>query len=139
MKGYRITLALMLLFALSIPIIAFSQDEAATATIRTLQIEYYASSSVGVKIMYRGFDNVQKFLYLPKSFENKYYRFVMAPKGVSTHGLPVLLVRMRNQEVIFVDIYTKYLREKAVIADFDSEDLENFREAEEKGRIELDF
>ena len=139
MKKLFIGIALLLLAALVVPAAVVAQDEADEITIRTLSIDYYAADINGVKVMYRGFDNVQRYLYLPKSFEGKYYRFVMAPKGVSTSGLPALLFRMRGTDVIFVDIYTKYLRASASIADFTDEDLELFRAAEERGKVELEF
>jgi hypothetical protein len=129
----------LLLGALIIPAAAFAQDETDETTIRTLPIEYYAADRNGVKVLYRSFDNVQHYLYLPKSFEGKYYRFVMAPKGVGTSGLPILIFRMKGSEVIFVDIYTKYLRANASIADFTEEDLEQFKAAEDRGKVELEF
>jgi hypothetical protein len=128
-----------MMFCALLPVTAFSQDDVRQATIRTLPIEYYASSRVGVKILYRSFDNVQRFLYLPKSFEGSQYRFVMAPKGVGTGGLPALIIRMRDTEVVFIDIYTKYLRSSASIADFNDEDLKRFEAAEQKGKIEMEF
>lgn len=118
---------------------AFSQDDLEQPTIRSLPVDYYASNRDGVKILYRSFDNVQHYLYLPKSFEGSKYRFVMAPKGVGTGGLPALIVRMRGKEVIFVDIYTRYLRSAASIADFNDEDLSRFKAVEEKGKIEMEF
>jgi hypothetical protein len=139
MKRTSLILALILTVSIITSLNALSQDDAQDITIRTLSIEYYAASSDGVKILYRGFDNTQRFLYLPKSFEGKGYRFVMAPKGAGTGGLPALIVRMKGNEVIFVDIYTRYLRSKASIADFDEEDLEQFRAVETKGKIELEF
>jgi hypothetical protein len=139
MKRTSLILALILTVSLCSALSALSQDDAEDITIRTLPIEYYAASSDGVKILYRGFDNTQRFLYLPKSFEGKGYRFVMAPKGVATGGLPALIVRMRGNEVIYVDIYTRYLRSTASIADFDEEDLEQFEAVERKGTIELEF
>jgi hypothetical protein len=131
-------ISIMMVCAL-FPVTAFSQDDARKATIRTLPIEYYASSRVGVKILYRSFDNVQRYLYLPKSFEGSQYRFVMAPKGVGMGGLPALIVRMRDTEIVFIDIYTKYLRSSASIADFNEEDLRRFEAAEQKGKIEMEF
>ena len=139
MKKLFIGITLLLLAALLIPATSFSQDESDQVTIRTLSIEYYAADINGVKVMYRGFDNVQRYLYLPKSFEGRYYRFVMAPKGVGTGGLPALICRMRGTDVLFVDIYTKYLRASASIADFTDEDLEQFIAVEDKGKVELEF
>jgi hypothetical protein len=121
------------------PVTVLSQDDLEQATIRTLPIDYYAANKDGVKILYRSFDNVQRYLYLPKSFEGSKYRFVMAPKGVGTGGLPALIIRMRDKEVIFVDIYTRYLRTSASIADFNDEDMKRFKAAEEKGTIEMEF
>ena len=139
MKRISIPFALIVLAAMIVPFTVLSQDDLEDVTIRTLPIDYYASSSDGVKIIYRGFDNEQRYLYLPKSFEGTKYRFVMAPKGVAASGLPALIVRMRGKEVIFIDIYTKYLRSSASIANFDEEDLSRFRAAEEKGKIEMVF
>jgi hypothetical protein len=139
MKKQFILIIPLLLAALVIPAAAFAQDETEEITIRTLSIEYYAEDRNGAKVLYRGFDNVQRYLYLPKSFEWKYYRFVMAPKGVFTGGLPVLIFRMKGSDVIFVDIYTKYLRANASIADFTDEDLEQFKAAENRGKVELEF
>jgi hypothetical protein len=139
MKKLFIGITLLLLAVLVIPATSFSQDESDQITIRTLSIDYYAADNNGVKVMYRGFDNVQRYLYLPKSFEDRYYRFVMAPKGVGTGGLPALIFRLRGTDVLFVDIYTKYLRASASIADFTDEDLEQFRAVEEKGKVELEF
>jgi hypothetical protein len=139
MKKLLIGILLLLLATLCIPTIPVAQDEPDKVTIRTLSIDYYAADINGVKVMYRGFDNVQRYLYLPKSFEGTYYRFVMAPKGVGTGGLPALIFRMRGTEVLFVDIYTKYLRANASIADFTEEDLEQFRAAEERGKVVLEF
>ena len=139
MKKLFIGITLLLLAAFVVPATSFAQDDSDKVTIRTLSIEYYAADSNGVKVMYRSFDNVQRYLYLPKSFEGKYYRFVMAPKGVGTGGLPALIFRMKGTDVLFVDIYTRYLRAKASIADFTDEDLEQFRAVEEKGKVELEF
>jgi hypothetical protein len=136
-RSFTVLLVLLAVAAL-VPVAATSQDEG-TITIRTLPVEYYAANSKGVKIMYRGYDNEQRYIYLPKSFEGTRFRFVMAPKGVSTSGLPALIVRMRDSEVVYIDIYTRYLRSSASIADFDEEDYEQFREAEEMGKIELAF
>jgi hypothetical protein len=139
MKKLFIGITLLLLVGLVIPATSFAQDEPDQITIRTLSIDYYAADFNGVKVMYRGFDNIQRYLYLPKSFEGTYYRFVMAPKGVGTEGLPALIFRMRGTDVLFVDIYTKYLRANASIANFTDEDLEQFRAVEEKGKVELEF
>jgi hypothetical protein len=139
MKKLYIAILLMILAGLVIPMAGVAQDDSENITIRTLSIDFYAADINGVKVMYRGFDNVQRYLYLPKSFEGTYYRFVMAPKGVGTGGLPALIFRMRGSEVLFVDIYTKYLRANASIADFNKEDLEQFRAAEERGKVVLEF
>jgi hypothetical protein len=139
MKKLFICITFMLLACLVIPASTFAQDESDKITIRTLSIDFYAADINGVKVMYRGFDNVQRYLYLPKSFEGRYYRFVMAPKGVGTGGLPALIFRMKGTEVLFVDIYTKYLRANASIANFDDEDIEQFRAVEKKGKVELEF
>jgi hypothetical protein len=138
MKRTAALLLIILVAAALVPVAVLSQDEG-SITIRTLPVEYYAANSKGVKIMYRGYDNVQRYIYLPKSFEGTRYRFVMAPKGVSTTGLPALIVRMRDSEIVYIDIYTKYLRSSASIADFDDEDYENFRKVEDKGSIKLAF
>ena len=139
MKKLFIITVLLLMTVLVIPATALSQEDTEQITIRTLPIEYYAADSNGVKILYRSFDNVLRYLYLPKSFERKYYRFVMAPKGVGMGGLPVLILRMRDSEIIFIDVYTQYLRANASIADFDEEDLEQFRAAEERGKVVIEF
>jgi len=139
MKKLFIGILFLLLAGMVVPAMSFAQDDSEQATIRTLSIDYYAADINGVKVMYRGFDNVQRYLYLPKSFEGRYYRFVMAPKGVGTGGLPVLIFRMKGTDVLFVDIYTKYLRANASIADFTADDLEQFRAAEKKGKVELEF
>ena len=139
MKKLYIAIVFVLLAGFIIPLTCIAQDDPDKITIRTLSIDYYAADINGVKVMYRGFDNEQRYLYLPKSFEGTYYRFVMAPKGVGTGGLPALIFRMRGTEVLFVDIYTKYLRANASIADFNEEDLEQFRAAEERGKVVLEF
>ena len=139
MKKLFIAITLLLLAGTVIPATSFAQEESDRTTIRTLSIDYYAADINGVKVLYRGFDNVQRYLYLPKSFEGRYYRFVMAPKGVGTGGLPALIFRMKGTDVLFVDIYTKYLRANASIADFTEKDLEQFRIVEERGHVELEF
>ena len=139
MKSLSLFIISLMMICALFPLTAFSQDDVQQATIRTLPIEYYASSRVGVKILYRSFDNVQRYLYLPKSFEGSQYRFVTAPKGVGMGGLPALIVRMRDSEIVFIDIYTKYLRSSASIAEFNDEDLKRFEAAEQKGKIEMEF
>lgn len=139
MKKLFIGITLLLLAALVFPATSLAQDESDKVTIRTLSIDYYAADINGVKVMYRGYDNVQRYLYLPRNFEGRYYRFVMAPKGVSTSGLPALILRLKGTDVLFIDIYTKYLRANASIADFTDEDLEQFRAVEKKDKVELEF
>jgi hypothetical protein len=140
MKNKIIWVLIITCFAvLSTPLI-FAQDDSQKLTLRTLTVDWYQYAGQGVKIQYRSFDNRPMILYLPLSFERKLYRFVEAPKSSGDYSaLPVLLVHMRGSNVVFVDIYTTYMMQKGQIAEFDQNDLENFKAAEEKGEIELIF
>ena len=126
-------------FLLSAPMI-FAQDNSNVLTLRTLTVDWYQYAGKGVKLQYRSFDNYPHILYLPLSFERKFYRFVEAPKGVGDfQGLPVLLVHMRGSKIDFIDIYTKYMMKDGKIAVFDQKDIDNFAAAEKKGTVELNF
>jgi hypothetical protein len=46
---------------------------------------------------------------------------------------------MKGQEIVFVDIYTQYMRTDGRIADFTKRDYENFKRTEQTGGIELEF
>jgi hypothetical protein len=133
----KLTVLIMLAFFLPLTILA--QDVERNITVRTLSVDWYSSSQIGVKVTYRGYDNEAHLLYLPRSFEKKYFRFVRAPVGVAEHGLPVLIVRMEDQEVIFVDIYTKHMRGAGRIAEFDDKDMANFKAAEDSGKVTVTF
>jgi hypothetical protein len=50
-----------------------------------------------------------------------------------------MLVHMQNGSVRFVDIYTEFQRASQQIADFDQQDLDRFRETEQRGTVELEF
>jgi hypothetical protein len=139
MKKLAQLIVLAFMLAALLPLAILAQDEGLNVTMRTLSVDWYSSSGIGVKVKYRGYDNEVHFLYLPKSFEKKLYRFVRAPQGVADHGLPVLIVRLTDQEVIFVDIYTKHLRGAGRIAEFDDEDMANFKAAEDSGKVEMAF
>jgi hypothetical protein len=109
-------------------------------TLRTLAVDWYESSGAGVKLQYRDFENHPHILYLPGAFQKKYFRFVEAPKNYANmSGLPMLLVHMKDADIQYVDIYTEYMRRKARIANFTQEDLDNFKAAEQKGKIEIVF
>ncbi len=139
MKKLAILLVLALTLAALLPQTMLAQDEERNITYRTLYVDWYSSSRIGVKVKYRGYDNEAHLLYLPRSFEKKYYRFVRAPQGVADHGLPILIVRMEDKEIIFVDIYTKYLRGAGRIAEFNDEDMANFKAAEDSGKVAITF
>jgi len=109
-------------------------------SIRTLPVIWYAYSTDGVKLQYRNFENNPVVLYLPKDFEKKYYRFVKAPKNSgSIQGLPVLIVHLKEGKVTFIDIYTQYMKKKALIAEFTAQDKEMFQKAKEKGTVDIQF
>ena len=130
-------LILLFLFAFTAFYIQ-SQDNA--LTLRTLAVDWYSYSGEGVKIQYRTFENEPVLLYLPGSFEKKYYRFVDTPKDYAgVNSLPMLLVHMKGSEIIFIDIYTRHQRSKGQIANFNQKDLDNFREQEQKGQLVLKF
>jgi hypothetical protein len=117
-----------------------AQEQPATVTLRTLPVDWYEVAGEGVKAVYRTFNNDPVPLYLPSSFERKLFRFIETPREYGgTSSLPFLLVHMRGPDVIFVDIYTKFMRTDARIADFDENDVENFKSQEQKGKIELRF
>jgi hypothetical protein len=141
MRTHR-TAALFILLALGLSLAAVPAAAQSTGkiTLRSLTVDWYESSSVGVKLQYRDFENQVHILYLPKAFERKYFRFVEAPKNYANmSGLPMLLVHMKDQDIMYIDIYTEYMRRKARIADFTQEDMDNFKAAEQKGRVELAF
>lgn len=117
-----------------------SQETDEKVTLRSLSVDWYAYSGDGVKLQYRTFKNDPVVVYFPRSFEKKYYRFVDTPLDYAgVNSLPILLVHLKGDEVIFVDIYTRHMRSKGLIADFTQEDLENFRSQEKAGKISLKF
>lgn len=126
-----------------IPLAAAAQEDTnqeGEITLRILKINWYAEGAAGVKIVYLDFNNNARLLYLPKSFHKKYYRYVEAPKYAgSMQGVPLMLVHMQDGGVRFVDIYTEFQRTSQQIADFNQEDLDRFKEAEERGAVELKF
>jgi hypothetical protein len=133
-------LSIVICFVLFSAPLLFAQEASEKLTLRTMTVDWYQYAGPGVKLQYRSYDNRPVILYLPLSFEKKFYRFVEAPKYASdNHALPVLLVHMRGSDVIFIDIYTRYMMKEGRIADYNQTDLDNFRAAEEKGRIELIF
>ena len=128
------------IFLITLPIIVNAQDSNQKVSIRTLPVDWYKYSGVGVKLQYRNFNNEPIILYLLASFENKYFRFVEAPPNSgSRQGLPVLIVHMKGNEVAFIDIYTQYGRPKGLIGEFSKEDLEKFKKVEEEGKIVIKF
>jgi len=140
MKVKQAIILITLIVCLATPIIVILAQEEEPVTLRTLTVDWYEASKVGVKLQYRGFDNTPYILYLPRSFEKKYYRFVRAPRETAQQGLPILIIRMRGKEVLFIDIYTQFEGGKAArIAKFDDKDIEKFREVESSGRIEIKF
>jgi hypothetical protein len=119
-------------------VFSFAQEETGKVTLRILPVDWYEISGDGVKVMYRTFNNEPVTLYLPSSFERKFFRFVDTPKEYGgTNSLPFMLVHMRGQEVIYIDIYTRFMRTDARIANYGKEDLENFKAQEKKGNIEV--
>jgi len=134
-------LLLTSIFSVAIPVVINAQNqEGQEISIRTLPVEWYMYSGEGVKLQYRTFDNRHIILYLPSSMENKFYRFVESPKGSgSTQGLPVLIVHLKGKDVTFIDIYTRYQKEKGMIANFTSEDLKKFKEVEKEGKVKIQF
>ncbi len=118
----------------------FSQEDTEIVTLRTLPVDWYTYSGAGVKLQYRNFDDIPKIVYIPISFENKLFRYITCPKDFGDlHGIPLLIVHIKGQEILFVDLYTRYMKKDGLITDFSREDLENFKIAEEKGSIELIF
>ena len=133
----KTALIVFALIFMSIPLIVSAED---TVTVRTLSVDWYILDHNGVKLQYRDFQNDPHILYLPKSYENRYYRFIESPKDSgSRQGLPILLVHMRGNEVTFIDIYTRYMKETAKVARMTAEDLENFKKSESQNRLELRF
>ena len=141
MRTHRIsTLFILLAIGLSLAAVPAAAQSTGKITLRSLAVDWYEGSSVGVKLQYRDFENQVHILYLPKSFEKKYFRFVEAPKNYANmSGLPMLLVHMKDKDIMYVDIYTEYMRRKARIANFTQEDMDNFKAAEQKGKVELAF
>ena len=132
-------LILLLLFSFSASYI-HSQENEEKVTLRTLFVDWYTTSKEGVKLQYRTFANNPKILYLPRSFERKLYRFIETPKNYGgANSLPFLLIHMKGKEIIYIDIYTRYMRTKGIIADVTKKDIENFESQEQKEKIELKF
>ena len=132
-------LILLLLFSFSASYI-HSQENEEKVTLRTLFVDWYATSKEGVKLQYRTFANNPEILYLPRSFERKLYRFIETPKNYGgAKSLPFLLIHMKGKEIIYIDIYTRYMRTKCIIADVTQKDIENFESQEQKEKIELKF
>lgn len=132
-------LILLLLFSFSASYI-HSQENEEKVTLRTLFVDWYATSKEGVKLQYRTFANNPEILYLPRSFERTLYRFIETPKNYGgAQSLPFLLIHMKGKEIIFIDIYTRYMRTKGIIADVTQKDIENFESQEQKEKIELKF
>jgi hypothetical protein len=139
-KHRTATLIVLLALGLSLAAMPSAAQSTGKATLRSLTVDWYESSNAGVKLQYRDFENQAHILYLPKAFEKKYFRFVEAPKNYSNmSGLPMLLVHMKDKDIVYVDIYTEYLRKKARMANFTQEDLDNFKAAEQLGKVELAF
>lgn len=137
-KGVCLLLALLLL-GLCAPLI-YSQETDQKPVIRSLRVEWYVHTRQGVKIKYINFNGTPKLLYLPRSFENKFYRFVVAPKETGFQlGLPALIIHMRGQKVIFIDIYIEHEERKRIASGMSEKDLEMLQAAEQKGEIELGF
>ena len=140
-KNNPLILLLLLGIFMIIPFVLQAQNQnESQISVRTLHVDWYMYSVDGVKLQYRTYTDEPVILYLPSSFEDKFYRFVEAPKGSgSTQGLPILIVHLKGKEVVFVDIYTRYEKQDGLIANFTAEDLKKFKEAEAKGKIELKF
>jgi len=120
--------------------LAVAQEDTERVTLRTLSVDWYEYSGAGVKLQYRTFNDEPVILYLPASFERELFRFVDTPKEYGgVQSLPILLVHMKGQEVIFIDIYTRFMRTKGRISDFKQQDMDNFAAQEQKGKIELKF
>lgn len=118
----------------------FSQEDTEIVTLRTLPVDWYVYAGAGVKLQYRNFNDIPKIVYIPISFEKKLFRYVESPKDFGDlQGIPLLLVHIKGQEILFVDLYTRYMKKDGLITDFSQEDLENFKIAEEKGSIEIIF
>ncbi len=118
----------------------FSQEDTEIVTLRTLPVDWYVYSGAGVKLQYRNYNDITRIVYIPISFEKKLFRYVASPKDFGDlHGIPLLLVHIKGQEILFVDLYTRYMKKDGLITDFSQEDLENFKIAEEKGSIEIIF
>ncbi len=127
------------LFLFSAPLI-FAQKQSEDFTLRTLSVDWYQSAGAGVKLQYRTFKGERAILYLPMSFDKKLFRFVESPKNAGVlQGLPVLLVHMNDSEIIFIDVYTRYMQTDSLQSEFNQEDYNNFAAAEEKGTVELIF
>ena len=136
-KYLAVFLGLLLIVLLPITLNAQQQEK---ISIRTLPVDWYMYSSAGVKLQYRNFNNDPIVLYLPASFENKLFRFVEAPPDSgSRQGLPVLIVHMKGNKVVFVDLYTQYQKKKGLIAEFTEDDLKKFKKVEDRGTIEIKF
>jgi hypothetical protein len=139
-KHRTATVFILLALGLSLAAVPSAAQSTGKVTLRSLTVDWYESSNVGVKLQYRDFENQVHILYLPRAFEKKYFRFVEAPKNYANmSGLPMLLVHMKDKDIMYVDIYTEYMRKKARTANFTQEDLDNFKAAEQKGKVELAF
>ncbi len=139
-KHRTATLFILLAVGLSLAAVQSAAQSTGKVTLRSLTVDWYESSNVGVKLQYRDFENQAHILYLPKAFEKKYFRFVEAPKNYANmSGLPMLLVHMKEKDIMYVDIYTEFMRKKARMSNFTQEDLDNFKAAEQKGKVEIAF
>ena len=140
MKRATISLFIAVLLLSCAAATSFAQEEAQKVTLRTLPVDWYEYTGDGIKLQYRTFNNDRIILYLPASFERKLFRFVDTPKEYGgVQSLPFLLAHMRGQEVIYLDIYTRFMRTDARIGNFNQEDLDNLKAQEQKGKIDLKF
>ena len=140
MKRIIISLFITVLLFSCAAVSSFSQEESQKVTLRTLSVDWYEYTGDGIKLQYRTFNNDRIILYLPASFERKLFRFVDTPKEYGgAQSLPFLLAHMRGQEVIYIDIYTRFMRTDGRIANFNEEDLNNLMGQEQKGKIDLKF
>ncbi|RKX99569.1 MAG: hypothetical protein DRP54_07070 [Spirochaetes bacterium] len=137
LKKINLTLTIILFIIASFTLLHAQENK---PVIRILKVDWYVVSQYGVKLQYRTFDNTPIILYLPKSFENKIFRFIEPPNRVGDiHGVPALIVHMNGGKLELIDIYVQHNKKDALLVKLSDEDVEKFREIEKIGKVDIKF